>query len=114
MRLAQNKAPVPVAAGAEGQIETHRKYKLTPRLMRLAKALLAHPAGLPREAADRATPASNSPEYIRQLRDRLGLDIPCEMVAFTTCDGEESKRGVYHLTALDREKLARAMLERSR
>lgn len=110
MRAQQKNALVPVAAGAEGYIETTpRKYNLTPRQIRLARALLSNPAGLPREAADRATPASNSPEYIRQLRERLGLDIPCEMVAFVTIDGVESKRGVYHLTYSDRQRLVAAL-----
>lgn len=98
------------ATSAKGHIQnTQRKYSLTPRLMRLAKALMANPHGLPREAADRATPASNSPEYIRQLRERLNLVIPCEMVPFTNSDGEASKRGVYHLTADDYKKLAEVL-----
>jgi len=79
--------------------------KLTPRLKRLLVALYAAKSGLTREEADRALPASNAPEYIRQLKERLGLDIPCEMVPFTTIDGRQSKRGVYSLTEGDRQRV---------
>lgn len=106
----QQKAPVLVAASAEGHIEkSPRNYNLTPRLKRLARALLDNPAGLSREACDRATPCSNSPEYVSQLRERLALAIPCEMVPFVTIDGADSKRGVYHLTRTDRERLTAAL-----
>lgn len=79
--------------------------KLTPRLKRLLIALYRANSGLSREEADRAAPASNSPEYIRQLKARLGLEIPCQLVPFTTIDGQRSKRGVYHLTEADRQRV---------
>jgi hypothetical protein len=83
----------------------HNTTKLTPRLKRLLVALYTAKSGLTREEADRALPASNAPEYIRQLKERLGLDIPCEMVPFTTIDGRQSKRGVYSLTEGDRQRV---------
>lgn len=108
----QQKSPELVAASVEANhikfIRAHYNA-LTPRLKRLLRALLDNPDGLPREAADRATPASNSPEYVSQLRDRLALTIPCEMVPFVTIDGDKSKRGVYHLTRADRERLTAAL-----
>lgn len=108
----QKKSPELVAASIEAN---HIKFirahfnSLTPRLKRLLRALLDNPDGLSREAADHATPCSNSPEYVSQLRDRLALAIPCEMVPFVTIDGDKSKRGVYHLTQSDRRKLVEAL-----
>lgn len=79
--------------------------KLTPRLKRLLVALYATESGLTREECDRAIPASNSPEYISQLKARLGLQIPCDRVPFATIDGRLSRRGVYYLTDDDRERV---------
>ncbi|MBY5963765.1 hypothetical protein [Marinobacter nauticus] len=79
--------------------------KLTPRLKRLLVALYSAKSGLTREEADRALPASNAPEYIRQLKARFRLEIPCELVPFTTIDGRRSKRGVYRLTEDDRQRV---------
>lgn len=91
-------------------LDSAKHIKLTPRLERLLRALLADPNGISREQADGAIPASNSPEYIRQLRLRLRLEIPCEMVRFITTDWVESKRGIYLLTDEDRQR-AKAFLE---
>ena len=108
----RQKSPELVAASVEA---THIKFiaahytQLTPRLKRLLLALLDNPAGLSREDCDRATPCSNSPEYISQLRDRLGLVIPCERVPFVTTDGDKSKRGVYRLAPTDRRRLTAAL-----
>ena len=74
-------------------------------LKRLLHALLDNPAGLSREQCDRVTPCSNSPEYVRQLRERLNLDVPCELVPFINTDGEPGKRGIYHLSRSDRDRL---------
>ena len=104
----QRKTPGPAATGDEGskQSISPLHYKLlTPRLERLLAALMDAPDGLPREACDSATPCSNSPEYISQLRARLGLCIPCEMRPFVTTDGLPSKYGVYRLTRADRDLL---------
>jgi len=90
--------------------DSAKHIKLTPRLERLLRALLADTNGLTREQADQAIPASNSPEYIRQLRRRLCLEIPCVMVRFITTDWVESKCGIYLLTDEDRQR-AKAFLE---
>lgn len=108
------KTPELVTASVEGlqQSIKHLNYKtLTPRLKRLLRALLDSPSGLAREECDRATPCSNSPEYIRQLRERHGLEIPCELVSFTNVDGEPSRRGVYRLTWADVDRIRDAMKE---
>jgi hypothetical protein len=108
----QQKSLERVAARVEAN---HIKYirvhynALTPRLKRLLRALLDNPAGLSREECDRATPCSNSPEYVSQLRDRLALAIPCEHVRFTTADGVASWYGRYYLTRTDRERLTAAL-----
>ncbi|MFC4878116.1 hypothetical protein [Microbulbifer halophilus] len=83
--------------------------KLPSRLERLARAFSASVGGLSREAVDRATPCSNGPEYVRQLRRRLGVRIPCIRVPFITSDGISSRRGVYRPTDEDRTKLAKAL-----
>lgn len=103
----QQKAPVLVAASAEGHIISSPLHSkpLSPRLQRLLRALIANPGGLSREDCDRATPCSNSPEYVSQLRHRLGLEIACSRVPFETCDGLKSSYGWYRLTAADRTKL---------
>jgi len=103
----QQKAPELVAASAEGHIESspHNFTALTPRLQRLLRALIANPDGLSREDCDRATPCSNSPAYVCQLRHRLGLEIACTRVPFETCDGLKSTYGWYRLTVADRTKL---------
>lgn len=77
--------------------------KLSPRLERLAKALLIGP--VTREEADSIAPASNSPQYIAVLRSKLGLALPCERVPFITKDGLSSWYGCYHATASDRDKI---------
>lgn len=90
--------------------EKSQATPLTPRLDRLLRALLASINGLSREQCDRATPCSNSPQYISCLRYRYGLDIPCHLRPFVTIDGTKGTYGVYCLTSADREKLSQAGL----
>lgn len=93
------------------QEATVANINLTPRLTRLLNALDdAAEQGLSREEVDRVIPASNGPEYIRQLKEKLGLEIPCERVPFTTIDGMRSTRGIYRLTEDDRQRV-RALLQ---
>lgn len=47
---------------------------MKPRQSRVAHALLNAPAWIAREAIDRIAGASNGPEVICQLRNRLGYD----------------------------------------
>ncbi|WP_068826734.1 hypothetical protein [Pseudomonas sp. BMS12] len=104
----QQKAPVLVAASAEGHIETlpNNSTRLPPRLQRLLRALVANPFGLSREECDRVTPCSNSPQYIAILRQRFNLTISCHRHKFVTIDGLRGAYGVYQLTADDMTKLA--------
>lgn len=101
------------ATRSEEQSRPHKandNTPLSPRLRRLALALLDSPQGVTREEADRIAPASNGPHYIHFLRTKLGLEIPCERVPFTTRDGEGSWYGLYRLTRKDRKAL-REMLK---
>lgn len=77
-----------------------RKY-ITPRHRRLIIALLIGP--LPRETADRVAGASNSPHYIRELRDKFHLNIRTERVEKIDRDGHKARPGVYHLEDDSRE-----------
>lgn len=86
-----------------------KHIKLTPRQIRLSRALLNSAGGLSRSAVDRLTPCANGPEAIRQLRMRLGVVIPCESVPFVTIDGTPGRRGVYRPTEEDRQKLTDAL-----
>lgn len=83
---------------------------ISPRFKRLLIALYRAKAGLKREDADKAIPTVNAPEYIRQLKERYGLEIPREDVPFITIDGVKSRRGVYHLTEDDRRRI-KALLQ---
>lgn len=108
----QQKTPGIGSNQSEGLLQqiTPAQYKaLTPRLKRLLLALLSASNGLPRETADKITPCSNSPEYVRQLRERFNLDVPCELVPFINTDGEPGKRGIYHLSRSDRARLEYAL-----
>lgn len=77
-----------------------RKY-ITPRHRRLIVALLI--GSLPRETADRVSGASNSPHYIRELRDKFHLNIYTERVERIDRDGNPTRPGVYHLEKESRE-----------
>lgn len=76
---------------------------ICPRAFRLMLALLNAPRS--REECDRLAPASNSPHYIGQLRQRFKLDLPCERVSFVTKDGVLSWYGRYHATPADKAKM---------
>ncbi len=77
------------------------RHHITARLRRLIIALLVGP--LPRETADRVAGASNSPHYIRKLRDKFGLNIHTERVEKIDRDGLITHPGVYHLLPESRE-----------
>lgn len=100
----KKEAPAPTA---KRQANT---TKLNPRFKRLLVALYYAESGLPRSEADKAIPTINAPEYIRQAKARLNLEIPRQDVPFTTIDGVKSHRGVYHLTEDDRQRI-RALLQ---
>jgi hypothetical protein len=80
--------------------------KLTQR-QKIALEYLRH-GQMHREALDRATGASNSPEVVRQLR-KLGLEIPCQLIVATDRHGQPCRPGVYSLSPMDRVKLGGAL-----
>lgn len=71
------------------------KKHITPRHRRLILALLTGP--LHREDADRVSGASNSPHYVRDLRDNFGLNITTERVDRIDRDGQKTRPGIYAL-----------------
>ena len=83
------------------------KKHITPRHRRLIIALLVGP--LHREDADRVSGASNSPHYVRQLRDDFGLNITTERVERIDRDGQKTRPGIYTLEA-DSVELAELLL----
>lgn len=101
----QNEGSATGSQPAESLTQNRRRNssKFTPRLHRLASALLAGPRTV-RELMD-VLPSNNVPEYIKQLREQHGLTIPCEHVKFITVDSVPSWFGRYNLTAEDRQTL---------
>ncbi|PLK50194.1 hypothetical protein C0V76_06030 [Uliginosibacterium sp. TH139] len=75
-----------------------------PRHLRAIHALLRRP--MPREQLDREAGCSNGPELVAELR-RRGLDVPCTKTPVIDRDGQEVRRGIYHLTEQDRRKVYR-------
>jgi len=100
----KKEAPAPTAK------RPNDSTNMSPRFKRLLTALYAAKSGLKRADADKAIPTENAPEYIRQVKERYGLEIPREDVPFVTIDGIKSRRGVYHLTEDDRQRI-RALLQ---
>lgn len=84
-----------------------RTRPMTPRQQRVVHALLHTREWISREAIDRIAGASNGPEIIRQLRQRLGQDaIDMERVNVLDRDGQPVQPGRYLLTAAGRLRLA--------
>tara|TARA_R110002074_G_scaffold203728_2_gene371879 strand:- start:4117 stop:4446 length:330 start_codon:yes stop_codon:yes gene_type:complete len=77
------------------------RERITPRQRRLLSALLTGP--LPRESADQVAGASNSPNHIRELREKFLLNIRTERVERIDRDGNKTRPGVYHIEADSRE-----------
>lgn len=73
-----------------------------PRERRLLGAIWWGP--LMREQADRVAGASNSPDWVMNLR-RKGLTIPCKRVASKDRDGRTCQPGCYSLTDDDRRRI---------
>lgn len=81
--------------------------QMTPRQARVADALLRSEGWISREAIDRIAGASNGPEVIRQLRQRLGREaIEMQRVDAIDRDGQLCKPGRYRITPEGRVKLA--------
>lgn len=82
-------------------METQKKRtKRDPRRCRLVSALLQGPVS--REHADKLAPASNSPQYIMELRE-AGIEIICLRRCFVDAEGFKRCPGTYHLTPEGRE-----------
>ena len=77
------------------------------RQSRVIRALMAAVDWIARESIDYISGASNGPEVIRQLRQRLGHDA-IEMQLFDSIDrdGRPTKPGRYRLTPAGRQRLA--------
>jgi hypothetical protein len=82
---------------------------LSPRQERALRALLSGPHR--REQLDRAAGASNSPDLIKNMRERFGLDLTCEMVPSVDRDRQHVKVGLYSLSDLDRRKVLALLAE---
>lgn len=72
------------------------------RTVRMLQALLQGPKS--REQLDRIAGTSNSPEYIRRLRE-AGFDVPSKWIAHVDRDGRAGRHGQYRLSDADRRKL---------
>lgn len=79
------------------------------RLIRLAAALAKGP--VTREQADRVTPSSNGPDYVRRLRRKLDIKVKCDRIPCTMKDGEPSWYGRYTPTREERAKLMAFVIE---
>lgn len=85
-----------------------KRINPTPRHCRLLSALLKGP--VPREQADKLTPASNAPHYVMELRS-VGIEIECTRRRFIDAEGFKRCPGTYHLTDEGR-KAAKALLDK--
>lgn len=82
-----------------------------PRHLRVLQALLTRP--VPRESVDKVAGCSNGPDLIATLR-RRGLEIPCERIKSSDCDGKRCCIGVYYLKVMDRRLISQWLSKRER
>lgn len=82
-----------------------------PRHLRALWAFMRRP--MPREQLDREVGCSNGPDLVAELR-RRGLEIPCQKAPVIDRDGQEVRRGIYHLTDADRRRLQAWLCRRAR
>jgi hypothetical protein len=75
---------------------------LTPRRVRILRALLAGPHL--REQLDRVAGSSNSPDDVAALRHGFGLNLPCQRQPGKDRDGQRCDPGTYRMTDADRER----------
>lgn len=90
---------------AQGSNQTTRRHptKLTPRLKRLARALINGPIST--FALKDLIPANNAPAYVSTLKQKANIEIHCEHVPCVTADGESSWYGIYSIRNDDQKKL---------
>ncbi|SFC86198.1 hypothetical protein SAMN05660479_02567 [Microbulbifer thermotolerans] len=94
--------------GGAANYNTFEQLHLSPRQWRALSALLKRPHS--REELDRIAGASNSPELIRQLRQR-GINILCKRIKHIDRDGLIGWHGVYWIPASEKQRLKRAIAE---
>lgn len=82
-----------------------------PRHLRALWAFMRRP--VPREQLDREAGCSNGPDLVAELR-RRGLEIPCDKAPVIDRDGQEVRRGIYHLTETDRRRVQAWLRRRAR
>jgi hypothetical protein len=77
---------------------------LTPRERRVLLALLKLDTWISRESIDRIAGASNGPQVIKSLREKIAGHDGLEMVQFHALDrdGRHCRPGYYRLTAVGR------------
>lgn len=73
-----------------------------PRHIRAIDALMTGPRS--REELDATVGCSNGPQLVAELR-RLGLNVPCKLVAGNDRDGRTVRWGEYHFTTEDRSEV---------
>ena len=103
MKNAPNKKPI------ESVLKKRLDYNKflgtnNPRELRAIHACMTRP--MPREHLDRAVGCSNAPDLVLRLRAK-GLEFPCAIVDDTDRDGMPVRRGVYHFTDQDRNRINR-------
>ena len=83
---------------------------LSPRHRRIVHALQTR--SRTREQIDRIAGASNGPDEILRLREKLGIEIPCVRIPAFDRDGHDVQIGVYSLTTSDRRKISARLSSR--
>lgn len=108
----KNAHPAEAEVSAQDSANATATPRFTPRQSRVREHLegMEPHEWLPRESVDRIAGASNGPQVIRELRQKLGYDaIEMQRVEATDRDGRGCKPGRYRLTLTGRERL-RALL----
>lgn len=83
---------------------------LSPRHLRIVHALQTR--SRTREQIDRIAGASNGPDEVMRLREKLGIEIPCVRIPAFDRDGHGVQIGVYSLTTSDRRKISAGLSKR--
>ena len=87
-----------------------RPRRITPRQQRVIAALWSAQRWISREEIDRIAGASNGPQVIKELRERLaghdGIDM--ERIEVTDRDGRPCRPGRYKLNHQGRDRIAKA------
>lgn len=103
-------AAAKATTSAPNSANSKRPVRFTERQKRLLAALWKSKGWIAREDVDRIAGASNGPQVISELRERLaGRDgIDMERVEVIDRDGKPCRPGRYQLTQQGRERIERA------